>query len=130
MVSNGYIQDFFGTDMMSEGGRQPIYDFKRNMSDGSFNCYTQEGTKFYSPVDGKVVAVCDGSWYNGGLGKAVAVEFGDEKIFIIGHLDEVNVEVGDYVDGWLDVLGVCGRTGFVLADQSPMLTLIALQKTN
>lgn len=123
----GYLKDFFGTDKL------PVDEtFKSNLEryqyDGRFDCYTAEGAKAYSPVDGKVVAACDG-WYNRGLGRAVAVEFGDGKYFIIGHLDEINVEVGDTVAAG-QVLGVCGRSGRVIADESPLITLIAMTKTD
>lgn len=123
----GYLKDFFGTDKLPVD-EQYKSNLERYQNDGRFDCNTAEGAKAYSPVDGKVVAACDG-WYNRGLGRAVAVEFGDGKIFIIGHLDEINVEVGDTVTAG-QVLGVCGRSGKVYFEDQPLLTLIAMTKTD
>lgn len=126
-ASLGYLREFFGTDKLPFD-EQYKDDLKRTMNDGFFKCYTSEGAKAYSPVNGKVVGACFG-WINGGLGNAVAVEFGDGKYFIVGHLDEVNVDVGDTVAAG-QVLGVCGRSGFVMADDPTLLTLIAITKTD
>lgn len=123
----GYLRDFFGTNKLPVDYRYQN-NFEREMNNGTFNCSTAEGAMAYSPVDGKVVGACEG-WYNRGLGNAVAVEFGDGKIFIIGHLDKVNVEVGDSVTAG-QVLGVCGRSGLVYFADPPKLSLIMMVKTD
>lgn len=125
-ASLGYLRNFFGTDKLPVD-EQYKGDFERTMHDGYFSCHTSENAKAYSPVNGKVVGACTG-WYNSGLGNSVAVEFDDGKFFIIGHLDEVNVKVGDTVSAG-QVLGVCGRSGRVMADDPPLITLIAITKT-
>lgn len=125
-ASLGYLREFFGTDKLPVD-EQYKNDFKRDMYNGYFSCHTSEGANAYSPVNGKVVGACYG-WYNSGLGNSVAVEFDDGKYFIIGHLDEVNVEVGDTVTAG-QILGVCGRSGKVFVDDPPLLTLIAFTKT-
>lgn len=122
-----YLRDFFGTNKLPVDYRYQN-NFEREMYDGTFYCNTAEGAMAYSPVDGKVVGACEG-WYNRGLGNAVAVEFGDGKIFIIGHLDEVNVEVGDTVAAG-QVLGVCGQSGLVYFGDPPKLSLIMMVKTD
>lgn len=123
----GYLRDFFGTNKLPVDYRYQN-NFEREMYNGTFSCNTAEGAMAYSPVDGKVVGACEG-WYNRGLGNAVAVEFGDGNIFIIGHLDEVNVEVGDTVAAG-QILGVCGRSGYVYFGDPPKLSLIMMVKTD
>lgn len=126
-ITLGYLREFFGTDKLPVDDRYKN-NFERELWDGMFACSTDEDAKAYSPVDGKVVGACEG-WYNRGLGNAVAVEFGDGKIFIIGHLDKVNVEVGDSVTAG-QVLGVCGRSGLVYFADPPKLSLIMMVKTD
>lgn len=127
-VSLEYLKDFFGTDNL------PFDDqFKsglmRNPYKGDFLCYVSEGAEAYSPVEGRVVATPSPdiwyTWYNAGLGALVAVEFDDGKIFIITHLDEIYVEVGDTVSAG-QALGVCGHSGKVLVEDPPLMRLIPM----
>ncbi|MDE6732607.1 MAG: M23 family metallopeptidase [Oscillospiraceae bacterium] len=122
----GYLKDFFGTDKLPVD-EQYKGNFMRRKDDGEFYCHFKGSAKAYSPVDGKVVGACYGS-YNRGLGNSVAVEFGDGKYFIIGHLDEINVAVGDTVKAGQE-LGVCGNSGNVY--ESPAaISLITMQKVD
>lgn len=122
----GYLKDFFGTDKLPVD-EQYKGNFMRRKDDGEFYCHFKGSAKAYSPVDGKVVGACYGS-YNRGLGNAVAVEFDDGKYFIIGHLDEINVAVGDTVKAGQE-LGVCGNSGNVY--ESPAtISLITMQKVD
>lgn len=122
----GYLGEFFRTDFLPVD-EQYKGNFERYLCDGRICCLTAEGAKAYSPVDGKVVGVCYG--YNNGLGNSVAVEFNDYGYLIIGHLDEINVEVGDIVEMG-NTLGVCGRTGAVALDEGALLTMLVMQRTS
>lgn len=117
-----YLKEFFGTDSLPvderfKGG------IERVLSDGHFDCDAAEGAEAYSPVEGRVIVVSEPR-YNGGLGAFVAVEF-DNKIFIIAHLDELYVEVGDVVSAG-QALGVCGHSGSVYVGDPPLMTLITM----
>lgn len=117
-----YLKEFFGTDSLPvderfKGG------IERVLSDGHFDCDAAEGAEAYSPVEGRVIVVSEPR-YNGGLGAFVAVEF-DNKIFIIAHLDELYVEVGDAVSAG-QALGVCGHSGSVYVGDPPLMTLITM----
>ncbi len=122
----GYLGEFFRTDFLPVD-EQYKSNFKRYQLDGRIECSTAEGAKAYSPVDGKVVGVCYG--YNNGLGNSVAVEFNDYGYLIIGHLDEINVEVGDIVEMG-NTLGVCGHSGNVYYADPPLMTLMVMQRTS
>lgn len=117
-----YLEEFFGTDSLPvderfKGGIEREYVY------GQFVCDVAEGAKAYSPVEGSVV-IATPVRFNGGLGAIVAVEF-DNKIFIMAHLDEVYVEVGDTVSAG-QALGVCGHTGDVYVGDPPLMRLIPM----
>ena len=82
------------------------------------------GTVAYSPVGGKVITVAE---YHGVYGNTIAVEIPEGKIFVIYHLDEVYVNVGDTVAAGQQ-LGVCGTSGAVEVGK-PQLRLAIMKKT-
>ncbi len=125
-ASLAYLKEFFGNDSL------PVDEtykgnFVRKVFNASYACSVSPNAKAYTPVDGRVVAVDDQCGSN--LGNAVAVEFDSDKVFIIGHLDEVTVKAGDNVTAG-QVLGVCGKTGAVYFEESPTLTLITMKKVS
>lgn len=67
-----------------------------------------EGTELHAPVDGIVTAVRDYGDVN--LGKAVFVKMEDGNQYVLGHLSEVKVEVGDMVETG-DLIALSGNTG-------------------
>lgn len=67
-----------------------------------------EGTELHAPVDGIVSAVKD--YGDVGLGKAVFVKMEDGQQYVLGHLSEIKVEVGDVVKTG-DLLALSGNTG-------------------
>lgn len=119
-----YLEEFFGTDSLPVDEKYKN-ELKREMNNGQYVCNVSEGAKAYSPVEGRVIAASEG--YNGGLGTLVAVEFDNDKIFAVTHLDEVSVEVGDTVSAG-QALGVCGHSGRIAVDYPPSFRLITLIK--
>ena len=118
-VALEYLSEFFGNDNF------PVSrDFEENLQyyvhNSSFACGVSLGTEFHSPVDGKIIAV-DKKW---DLGNAVAVAFGQGKVFIVASLSEISVTPGDNVSAG-QALGLCGTTG--LADE-PRFSLIIMDK--
>jgi len=83
--------------------------------DAEFHTQTfHKGVEFDAPMGAPVRAVAAGQvrlagWFSG-YGKIVIVDHGDEYFSVLGHLDEIRVEVGDNVDSG-DVLGTVGDTG-------------------
>lgn len=67
----------------------------------------EEGTELYSVGFGQVVAVEDLDY---GLGKSITIFHGNYTT-VYGHLSEVKVEVGDYVDSQ-SLIGLTGSTGW------------------
>lgn len=127
-VALGYISEFFGNDIFPVDKTYKD-NLVLNVHDGNFTCEVLPQTKLISPVDGKVIAVNDmsvayGNWVY--WGNAVAVEFGDGKIFIATHLEEVHVSAGDTVTAG-QTLGLCGNTGRTAGYQ---LGLFLLKKAN
>ena len=122
VVSLGYLKEFFGNDGLPFDGK-----YKDNLERAAFNatyrCKVLEGAKAYTPVDGRVVAINDHG-YNGGLGRAVAIEF-EDKVFILAHLAEVNVKVGDNVTAG-QAVGICGTSGAVDDTVLSIITMIKL----
>jgi murein DD-endopeptidase MepM/ murein hydrolase activator NlpD len=66
-----------------------------------------EGTELRSIAEGFVTNVYDGS---GNIGKGVKIIGNDDREYIYGHMDEVDVTVGQKVN-FGDVLGESGNTG-------------------
>lgn len=108
-TSLGYMREFFGCDGLLVDEKYTDSLICR-VGAGCFNVETEKGAEVKSPVDGKVICVSLGH-YNGGKGNTMAVQFGD-KIFMLGHLESVDVKVGDEVKAG-QKLGVCGDTGMV-----------------
>lgn len=119
-VTLNYLKDFFGNDnlLVDEAYKG---NFTRFYNCAIFYCKAPLGSPIYSPVDGKVISVCNMS--DPLLGNSVAVEFGD-KIFIVHHLDETSVKAGDTVSA-NQVLGLCGWSGLT---SEPKLGLIIVNK--
>lgn len=118
-----YLEDFFGNDNFPVDEKYKE-NLVRYVFGGSFACRVPDDTVLCSPVDGKVISV----GYTFSLGLAVAVEFDSDKIFILTNLDldEVNVEVGDYVSA-NQVIGVCGTSGMVEVGE-PQFGLVIVNK--
>jgi murein DD-endopeptidase MepM/ murein hydrolase activator NlpD len=66
-----------------------------------------EGTELRSIVEGFVTNIYDGS---GNIGKGVKIIGNDDREYIYGHMDDVDVTVGQKVN-FGDVLGESGNTG-------------------
>lgn len=66
-----------------------------------------EGTKLRSLFDGTVSVVFDGS---GKIGKGVKIQTEDGREIIYGHMNDVDVKVGDHVDAG-ELIGLSGNTG-------------------
>lgn len=64
------------------------------------------GTELHSIAEGTVERVVNGS----SLGKGVYVRTNNGDVHLYGHLDSVNVKVGEHVDKG-DLLGLSGSTG-------------------
>lgn len=117
-----YLKGFLGTDSLPVDERFKG-NLKRELICGQFVCSVLEGAEAYSPVEGRVIDASDR--YNGGWGRHVAVEFGDGKVFVIAHLDDIYVEVGDTVSAG-QALGVCGHSGHVPVEDPPLMRLIPM----
>ena len=124
VVSLEYLKDFFVTDILPFD-KEYKNNLKRVAYYAAYDCKVSEGTNAYSPVDGKVLAINDDYLYHNGLGKAVAVGF-EDKVFILAHLDEVNVKVGDDVSAG-QAVGVCGTTGSVLVGDGTVLSIVTMK---
>ncbi len=68
------------------------------------------GTAVFASAEGLVVEA-QGGW-NGGYGKYVMIEHPNGTKSRYAHLEEINIEVGDYL-GQGDVIGTMGNTGNV-----------------
>jgi septal ring factor EnvC (AmiA/AmiB activator) len=86
--------------------------------DAEFHTTTfHKGVEFDAAMGTPVRAVAPGlvrlaGWFRG-YGKIVIVDHGDEYFTVLGHLDEIRVEVGDNVDAHA-VVGTVGDTGSLL----------------
>ena len=100
-----YMYEFFGT------GNSPIWvgplHWKRCLQDGHFEFEVAQDEYVRAPVGGRVITVADSEEF---YGKAVAVEIPGQKIFVMYHLDEVYVKVGDIVTEDQE-LGLCSIMG-------------------
>ena len=123
VVSLGYLREFFGTDALPFDERYKD-NLERMAYNAAYNCKVSEGAKAYTPVNGKVVAVNDDNMYHNGWGNGVAIEF-EDKVFVIAHLNEVNVKVGDTVTAGQTV-GICGISGAVNVGDDPSCSLFSL----
>lgn len=83
--------------------------------DDEFRTQTfRKGVDFAVEIGDPVYSVADGEvrfagWFRG-YGKLVIVDHGEDYFTVLGHLDEIDVEVGDQVRGG-DRIGVAGETG-------------------
>jgi hypothetical protein len=66
-----------------------------------------EGTELHSIANGIVDKVFDGS---GKIGEGLSIKLESGQRLIYGHMDQVNVSVGDKI-GYGDLLGMSGNTG-------------------
>lgn len=97
--------------------------FSRCVNDGHFECDVPDGTSIVAPISGRVITVADTP---DGYGKSVAVEIYRGKIFVLHHLDEVYVKVGDEVIGG-QKLGLRASTDDV-TEYRPKISLVIMQK--
>jgi murein DD-endopeptidase MepM/ murein hydrolase activator NlpD len=67
-----------------------------------------EGTELEAPLDGVVSMVKD--YGDASLGKAVFVKMEDGQQYVLGHLSEIKVEIGDRLQAG-DLIGLSGNTG-------------------
>ena len=83
--------------------------------DDEFRTQTfRKGVDFAVEIGDPVYAVAEGQvrfagWFRG-YGKLVIIDHGEDYFTVSGHLDEIDVEVGDQVRGG-DRIGVAGETG-------------------
>jgi murein DD-endopeptidase MepM/ murein hydrolase activator NlpD len=70
--------------------------------------YFPEGYKLYAPLNGVVSKVTENHSL---LGKAVFVRMDDGKQYLLGHLSEIKVQVGQKVVSGETLVGMCGSTG-------------------
>jgi murein DD-endopeptidase MepM/ murein hydrolase activator NlpD len=70
--------------------------------------YCPVGTELYAPLDGIVFRIVD--YGNHGLGRAVFIKLHDGKQYVLGHLSEVKVKIGDVVHKG-DLIALSGNSG-------------------
>ena len=119
-TSMQYLYEFFGIEDTSNKGESP---FSRCVNDGSFECDVPDGMYVIAPVGGKVITVADTPE---SYGKSIAVEMPGGKIFVLHHLDEVYVKVGDVVTEG-QKLGLRASTDDV-TDYRPKISLVIMEK--
>lgn len=67
-------------------------------------------TPIYSSTNGKVIEVIVGGW-NSGYGNTVVIDNGDGYTIRYSHMNDVDVRVGDSVEGGKTLIGSIGMTG-------------------
>lgn len=118
-----YLKEFFGNDNTPVSS-QYAGNWQRWICTGMFSCDVDSGTGVYAPAAGRVITA---SMYQGQMGNSIAVEMPEGKIFVLYHLDEIHVKVGDTVTAGQQ-LGVCGSTGSVMAGETK-LEMVIMKKT-
>ena len=125
-TSLGYLEEFFGTENLFVDKK--YWDtWERWGYSGGFFCNVESGTVAYSPAGGKVITAARGPQGRRLMGNSIAVEMPEGKIFVIFHLDEIYVNVGDTVTEG-QALGLCGSSGAVMVGETK-LGLVIMKKT-
>lgn len=98
-VSNAVITSDFG------GRTDPVTN-KKNATHGGIDLAAPKGSEIYSYSDGTVTSVDTTAVY----GNCVTVDHGDGRESFYGHMSDVSVKEGDFVQTG-DILGIIGSTG-------------------
>lgn len=101
--AGAYVDPVSGYGPSGHWGNYPVSGRPHNALDFAVPI----GTKVGAPISGRVVVA---GWDNGGFGNSIRIQGNDGNYWILGHLSQLGVKVGQQVSAG-QILGLSGSSG-------------------